>query len=131
VSKALFGSCDPTTLAANAPDVDLGEFADVKLEQVHIYSALFEIPLHGAMRSLPVGVHPSIPALSCATFWRCPGRSAGRFRAGLHRAGVPHRHQAEAARIQRLCRHRRGLWLLPAALRISLPLGEGPTARVL
>ena len=79
MSKALFGSCDPTTLAANAPDVDLGEFAEVKLEQVHIYSALFEIPLHGAMRSLPVGVHPSIPALSCATFWRCPGGPLGAF----------------------------------------------------
>ena len=77
--ELLYGIGDAAALAGNASNTKLTSFPDLVLEQVQIYTSLFEIPLQSAMRRLPKGVHPSVPALCCVTFWRCPAGDLGPF----------------------------------------------------
>jgi len=124
MGELLYGMADAAALAKDVNEVRLTGFSDIVLEQVQIYTSLFEIPLHAAMQRLPKGVHPSVPALCCVTFWRCPGGALGAFElsfVGLTcRTGIKPRQlvQAAFANTEQACNFFRNEYGFPCQLAV-------------
>jgi len=62
----------PAALAPVVPDT-------IRLHDVEIHYALFELPMAAVLPRLPASLHPSIPAVLATCLWRVPDSACGPF----------------------------------------------------
>lgn len=83
----LRGGADFAAALAGAPPVGDAVPGLTTLGKVEIHYCLMELPMADVIRALPRSLHPSIPGLLTATFYRVPESPAGPFELAIVAVG--------------------------------------------
>ena len=79
MSKAelLYGQRPLEAFSEPPSQLDLSASENIALDDVEISYSLFEVPMDTVQHVLPAALHPSVPAVFGATFWRVPASPFG------------------------------------------------------
>ena len=103
MSKAelLYGQRPLEAFSEPPSQLDLSASENIALDDVEISYSLFEVPMDTVQHVLPAALHPSVPAVFGATFWRVPASPFGPFALSYVgpacRTGIKPRHMVTAA----------------------------------
>jgi hypothetical protein len=95
VPEFLYGSGDGSALSVSR-SFSTSQKQAVTFENVDVFYSLFEVKMEQALKLIPTGLHPSIPAVMGVTFWHAKQSPIGAFTVAFValscRTGIKPRH---------------------------------------